>query len=169
MVVAFKDYQETGKKDKNMASSEVVDQRIQFICEWVLRLFRLKPEIGLKLLNAEHVKTTISSFLEKEAVTRLIFYQVSSNHLTVETDFQKNPKSKCVYFVKREPCVLHKKNFRSQLLYGDLPSAIIEALPVFVNGVSKWNAFIAAAFIPLEHLARKLRLKFTNCVHCSTV
>ena len=112
------------------------DTRLSFIHEWVLRLLRIKSEIGLKMMNTEAVKTVINNFLDNENPSKLIIYQISGNQLIAETEFPKNPKSKCVYFVKRVPCILPKVNYKPKLIYGDLPSALIEVLPVFVNGVS---------------------------------
>ena len=116
---------------------EVADPRIDYVSEYVLKTFKLKPDKWSKLINNEENRQMLLEFFDKQDNPQLIISMNSAGALIPSNEFQASSKNKSVYFLKRdkrEP--IGKDNFKTALVYGDLSPAPLEQLSALVDEVS---------------------------------
>lgn len=112
------------------------DPRFEYISEYVLKTFKLKPDKWSKLVGNEEYKQIILDFFEKTDNSQLIISLSGSGSLTPCYIFPVVGKSKSLYFVKREKKdPIGKDNYKGSLLFGDLSYAPLEQLSALVDEI----------------------------------
>lgn len=116
---------------------EVTDPRLDYLSEYVLKTFKLKPDKWSKLVNNEEHKQIITDFFEKQDYPQLIIALNSAGALIPSVDFLASSKNKSVYFLKKDKReAIGKDNYKTSLLYGDISAAPLEQLSALVDEVN---------------------------------
>lgn len=130
------------------------DPRFEYISEYVLKTFKLKPDKWSKLVGNEEYKQIILDFFEKTDNSQLIISLSGSGSLTPCYIFPVVGKSKSLYFVKREKKdPIGKDNYKGSLLFGDLSYAPLEQLSALVDEVS-YSLLISSLIMVVNFLSR---------------
>jgi len=131
-----------------MASEmEIDDVRIEFVCNYVMRTMKLKPDRWTKMFSIDENKQLCLDFFDKPESTTLILYVNAAGGLSVTTDWPTNLKAKASYFVKKSRETVGKDvPFRNAVLYGDISAAPIDQLSAFVDEVKYTNTFMFLTF-----------------------
>lgn len=124
---------------------EVVDPRLDYVSEYVLNTFKLKPDKWSKVVNNEEYRLMMLEFFEKQDYSQLIIYLNSAGALVPTYEFPATGKNKSVYFLKRDKREnIGKDNFKTALVYGDLSCSPLEQLSALVDEVNeKYMKFIS--------------------------
>jgi len=113
------------------------DPRFQYISEYVLKTFKLKPDKWSKLVGNEEYKQTILDFFEKADNAQLVIVLSSTGQLVPDHSFPISGKNKTVYFLKREKKdAITKDGYKGSLLFGDLSCAPLDQLSALVEEVN---------------------------------
>ena len=116
---------------------ETGDPRLDYVAEYVLKTFKLKPDKWSKLINNEEHRQMIIEFLEKQDNPQLIIALNNAGALIPSYDFLPSSKNKSVYFLKKDKReAIGKDNFKTSLMYGDISASPLEQLSAFVDEVS---------------------------------
>lgn len=116
--------------------AEVKDARMDFMSDYILKSYKLKPDKWAKCIGNEEHKTVILEFLEKADNPQLVFTAAASG-IVPTFEFPKTLKNaKAVFFIKRKPEAIGKENYRRNLVYGDLSYSPLEQLSALVDEVS---------------------------------
>ncbi len=116
--------------------AEVKDARIDFIADYLLKSYKLKPDKWAKCIGVEENKTLILEFLEKADNPQLVFTVSSAGLITPTFDFPTSLKAnKAIYFIKRNKEPIGKENYSKNLVYGDLSYSPLEQLSALVDEV----------------------------------
>ena len=123
---------------QNLAADlELNDTRVEFICDYVLKTFKIKGDKWMKLYNVEDNKAMILTFLEKPEIPQILISLSPAGLLSVTTDWPGNLKSKSCYFVRKgKDPILKDGSLRNMIMYGDLSYSPVEQLSAFVDEVS---------------------------------
>ena len=117
---------------------EVVDPRLDYVSEYVLNTFKLKPDKWSKVVNNEEYRLMMLEFFEKPDFSQLIITLNSAGALVPTYDFPSTGKNKSVYFLKRDKREnIGKDNFKTALVYGDLSCSPLEQLSALVDEVNE--------------------------------
>ena len=112
------------------------DARIDYIAEYVLKTFKLKPDKWSKLINNEENKQMFIDFFEKQDNSQLIITLNNAGALIPTFGFPATSKNKSVYFLKKDKReAIGKDNFKAALAYGDISAAPLEQLSALVDEV----------------------------------
>lgn len=115
---------------------ENTDPRLEYISDYVLTTFKLKPDKWSKLINNEEHKQMIMEFFEKMDHPQLIIALNNAGALIPTLDFLPASKNKSVYFLKRDKReAVGKDNYKTSLVYGDISAAPLEQLSALVDEV----------------------------------
>ena len=113
------------------------DPRFEFISEYVLKTFKLKPDKWSKLVGNEELKQIVLDFLEKTDNAQLIISLTSAGALQPSYTFNPSGKNKAIYFMKRDKKEsVPKDNFKGSLLFGDLATTPLDQLSSLVDEVN---------------------------------
>ena len=113
------------------------DLRIDYIAEYVLKTFKLKPDKWSKLISNEENKQMFVEFFEKQDNSQLIITLNNAGALIPSYSFPSASKNKSVYFLKKDKReAIGKDNFKNALVYGDISAAPLEQLSALVDEVS---------------------------------
>lgn len=129
---------------QNLAADlELNDQRVEFICDYVLKTFKLKGDKWMKMYNIEDNKAMLLTFLEKPEIPQVIISLSNAGLISISTDWPGSLKSKACYFVRKgKDPILKDGSIRNAILYGDLSYSPVEQLSAFVDEVCKQNVLI---------------------------
>jgi dynein heavy chain len=120
-----------------VADLELNDKRVEFVADYVLKTFKLKPDKWMKLYNVEESKTQLLEFFDKQENLCLVVTGNSAGVLALQYEWPNSVKHKAVYFVKKNKENVQKDGkYRDQLLYGDLSNAPMDQLSAYVDEVS---------------------------------
>jgi len=112
------------------------DARIDYIAEYVLKTFKLKPDKWSKLINNEENKQMFIDFFEKQDNSQLIITLNNAGALIPTFGFPATSKNKSVYFLKKDKReAIGKDNFKAALAYGDISAAPLEQLSALVDEI----------------------------------
>ena len=118
------------------AELELNDQRVEFMCDYVLKTMKLKTDKWMKMYNVDENKAIFQAFYEKPEILQLLVVAGSAGVLTVSLEWPGQLKNKACYFVKKNKEALGKDaQVRSVLLYGDLSYSPVDQLSAFVDEV----------------------------------
>ncbi|XP_072167681.1 dynein beta chain, ciliary [Diadema setosum] len=116
--------------------SEITDARLDFISEYILKSYKLKPDKWAKCLGVEENKILMLEFLEKADYPQLIVTVNPAGLITPSYDFPAALKTtKAVYFIKKSKEAVGKENFKTNLVYGDLSYSPLEQLSALVDEI----------------------------------
>lgn len=119
---------------------DVVDPRLNFISEYILKSYKLKPDKWAKCINVEENKILMLEFLEKADNSQLVFTVNPAGLITPSYEFPSALKStKAIYFIKKGRDPVGKDNIKKTLVYGDLSYTPLEQLSALVDEVSYKN------------------------------
>ena len=113
------------------------DPRFDYLSEYILKTFKLKPDKWSKVAGNEEYKQIIIDFFEKGDHSQLVFTLTGGGLLVPDYAFPPGGKNKSVYFVKKdkkEP--IAKDNYKGSILLGDLSYYPLEQLSALVDEVS---------------------------------
>ncbi len=114
-----------------------VDPRFDYVSDYILKTFKLKPEKWSKLVGNEEYRILIQEFFDKQESAQLIISLNNAGALVPSYEFPASGKTKSVYFLKRDKKeAIGKDNFKTALLYGDLSYSPLEQLSALVDEVS---------------------------------
>ena len=126
------------------------DLRIDFVAEYVLKTFKLKPDKWSKLINNEENKQMLMEFFEKQDNSQLIITLNNAGALLPSFSFPSTSKNKSVYFLKKDKReAIGKDNFKTALVYGDISAAPLEQLSALVDEVSIWTMITLADYFAI--------------------
>ena len=112
------------------------DPRFEYISEYVLKTFKLKPDKWSKLVGNEEYKQIVLDFFEKTDNSQLVIVLSSSGQLIPDYTFPNTGKNKTVYFLKREKKdPVSKDGYKGSLLFGDLSYTPLDQLSALVEEV----------------------------------
>lgn len=112
------------------------DPRFEYISEYVLKTFKLKPDKWSKVVGNDEYKQIILDFFEKNDNSQLVITLNSTGQLVPDYVFPATGKNKTIYFVKREKKdAIGKDNYKGSLLFGDLSQTPLEQLSALVDEV----------------------------------
>lgn len=112
------------------------DPRFEYISEYVLKTFKLKPEKWTKLVGNEEYKQVVIEFFEKTDNSHLVIVLSNTGQLIPEYTFPAAGKNKTVYFLKREKKdPITKDGYKGSLLFGDLSCTPLDQLSALVEEV----------------------------------
>ena len=112
------------------------DPRFEYISEYVLKTFKLKPDKWTKLVGNDEYKQTISDFFDKTDNPQLVIILSNAGQLVPEYSFPPMGKNKTIYFLKREKKdPITKDGYKGSLLFGDLSSTPLDQLSALVEEV----------------------------------
>lgn len=118
------------------AELELNDQRVEFMCDYVLKTMKLKADKWMKMYNVDENKAIFQSFFEKPEFTQLLVLAGSGSALSVSLEWPGQLKNKACYFVKKNKEPIGKDaKVRNVLLYGDLSYSPVDQLSAFVDEV----------------------------------
>ena len=133
------------------------DPRFEYISEYVLKTFKLKPDKWTKLVGNEEYKQVVIEFFEKTDNSQLVIVLSNTGQLIPEYAFPAACKNKTVYFLKREKKdPITKDGYKGSLLSGDLSSAPLDQLSALVEEVGRFFICIEREFLKV------VLLFFTN-------
>lgn len=136
--------------------TEAVDPRVDFISDYILKTYKLKPDKWAKFYGVDENKILILEFLEKADNPQLVISVTPAGLITPSYEFPTTLKqNKAIYFVKRGKESVSKDNFKKNIVYGDLSYAPLDQLSALVDEVSySWNGplclflFVGHSFHP---------------------
>ena len=112
------------------------DPRFEYISEYVLKTFKLKPDKWSKLVGNEEHKQIVLDFFEKTDNSQLVVVLSNAGQLIPDYIFPTSGKNKTVYFLKREKKdPVTKDGFKGSLLFGDLSYTPLDQLSALVEEV----------------------------------
>ncbi|XP_071954573.1 dynein beta chain, ciliary-like [Antedon mediterranea] len=112
------------------------DARLDFIAEYILKCYKLKPDKWAKCIGVEEQKILMMEFLEKAEHQQLIITMNSAGLLTPAYEFPAALKqTKAIYFIKKGKENVSKDNISNSLVYGDLSYSPLEQLSALVDEV----------------------------------
>ncbi|XP_066917361.1 dynein beta chain, ciliary-like [Clytia hemisphaerica] len=112
------------------------DPRFEYISEYVLKTFKLKPDKWSKLVGNEEYKQTVSDFFDKADNPQLVIVLSNAGQLVPEYSFPPTGKNKTIYFLKREKKdPITKDGYKGSLLFGDLSNTPLDQLSALVEEV----------------------------------
>ena len=112
------------------------DPRFEYLSEYILKSFKLKPDKWSKLVGNEEYRQIIIEFFEKSDNPQLIITLNNAGLLQPSYQFPSSGKNKSVYFLKRDKKEnIGKDNYKGALIYGDLSYAPLEQLSALVDEV----------------------------------
>nr|P39057.1 RecName: Full=Dynein beta chain, ciliary [Heliocidaris crassispina]BAA00827.1 dynein beta-heavy chain [Heliocidaris crassispina] len=115
---------------------DVVDARLDFISEYILKSYKLKPDKWTKCINVEENKILMLEFLEKADNPQLVFTVNPAGLITPSYEFPSALKNtKAIYFIKKGREPVGKDNIKTNLVYGDLSYTPLEQLSALVDEV----------------------------------
>jgi len=122
-----------------MASDlELGDSRVEFIADYVLKTFKIKPDRWSKMYSLEEVKMMYMDFFDRSDIPALIVAATGSGGLETSYSRPTAPKTKACYFVKKTKDSIQKdSNFRKAFIYGDMSYNPLDQLSAFVDEVIK--------------------------------
>ncbi|ESO12478.1 hypothetical protein HELRODRAFT_155577 [Helobdella robusta] len=117
-------------------TAEAVDQRIEFIGDYISKTMKLRSERWNRLYSVEENKQMILDFFEKSDRTSLIFSINISGVLTVSFSWPTTSKTKCVYFFKKSNEIIGKEpGWRQKIIFGDIGQSPIQQFSLFLEEV----------------------------------
>ncbi|XP_023292211.2 dynein beta chain, ciliary [Lucilia cuprina] len=115
---------------------EKVDERLEFLWNYIMKTMRLKQEKWTKMLATSEYKEIVNEFLNESYQEQLIFTLNSAALLVPSFNFPEKPISKMVFFVRHEvPTTLTVENMPNALMIGDLLPNVLENLSVLCDDV----------------------------------
>ena len=84
-----------------MGDAEFSDPRFDYISEYILKTFKLKPDKWSKLLGSEEYKQVIIDFFDKPDKPQLIVTLTAAGQLEPGYEFPTGGKNKSIYFLKK--------------------------------------------------------------------
>uniref|UniRef100_A0A3Q2SZQ2 Dynein axonemal heavy chain 9 n=1 Tax=Fundulus heteroclitus TaxID=8078 RepID=A0A3Q2SZQ2_FUNHE len=109
-----------------------MDKRLDFIADCVLRTFKLKPDRWERCVSDEESSQVLQGFLDTAEQGALVVSMSTAGLLEPTTSFTASPKSKAVYFMKRDKAALSPRSIKESLVYGDLSSAPLDQFSALV-------------------------------------
>ena len=130
------------------AELELNDGRIEFMCDYVMRTMKIKPDRWMKMYNVDENKQMFMDFFEKPDNLQLIIISNIANVLSLSFEWPATQKTKACYFVKKSKDPVQKDaNIRSAMMYGDLSYAPVDQLAAFVDEVSSIQHFLSSSHL----------------------
>jgi len=124
------------------AELELNDQRVEFIADYVIKTFKIKPDRFAKMYSLEETRQMYMDFFEKNDLPTLVVSATAGGGLVTTFEWPSNPKAKACYFVKKTRDAIQKDtNFRLAFLYGDLSYQPLDQLSAFVDEVKLQTVF----------------------------
>lgn len=118
------------------SDSDVVDVRIEFLSEYIMKTMKLRLEKWQRMYSVEENKQMCIDFFEKSDRQSLIFSVNLTGSLSVGFTWPNAPKTKCVYFMKKANEIIGKEpGWKQKLIFGDIGHSPIQQLSVFVEEV----------------------------------
>ncbi|XP_035998223.1 dynein heavy chain 9, axonemal [Fundulus heteroclitus] len=111
------------------------DKRLGFIADCVLRTLKLKPDRWERCVSDEESSQVLQGFLDTAEQEALVVSMSTAGLLEPTTSFTASPKSKAVYFMKRDKAALSPRSIKESLVYGDLSSAPLDQFSALVGEV----------------------------------
>ncbi|XP_071813348.1 dynein beta chain, ciliary-like isoform X2 [Apostichopus japonicus] len=116
--------------------TEAVDPRVDFISDYILKTYKLKPDKWAKFYGVDENKILILEFLEKADNPQLVISVTPAGLITPSYEFPTTLKqNKAIYFVKRGKESVSKDNFKKNIVYGDLSYAPLDQLSALVDEI----------------------------------
>ena len=115
---------------------DVADARFEFISDYILKSYKLKPDKWAKCIGVEDNKILILEFLEKADIPQIVFTVNAAGLITPSSEFPQSLKAnKAIYFIKKNREALGKDSFKQNVVYGDLSYSPLEQLSALVDEV----------------------------------
>ncbi|XP_071797739.1 dynein beta chain, ciliary isoform X1 [Asterias amurensis] len=115
---------------------DVADARFEFISDYILKSYKLKPDKWAKCIGVEDNRILILEFLEKADIPQLVFTVNAAGLITPSSEFPQSLKNnKAIYFIKKSREALGKDSFKQNVVYGDLSYSPLEQLSALVDEV----------------------------------
>ena len=132
------------------ADLDLNDQRVEFMCDYVLKTMKIKADKWMKMYNVDENKAVFTTFFEKPEHSQLLVISGSGSSLSVSLEWPGQLKSKACYFVKKNKEPIGKDaKVREVLLYGDLSYSPVDQLSAFVDEVCLFVCLFACLFVCL--------------------
>ncbi|XP_046432396.1 dynein beta chain, ciliary-like [Neodiprion fabricii] len=121
--------------DKKDEERKEEDDRLEFLLQYLIRSSKVKQDKWGKMVANEDLKELVLRFFNTTTEKILIMQVATSGVLIPFLGIQPGSKVKSSYFIKRNPIKITEKNYRDELIIGDMAPKPIEELAVLVEEV----------------------------------
>ncbi|KAG5306381.1 DYHC protein, partial [Pseudoatta argentina] len=132
--------------DKKDEEKKEDDERIDFLYRYLVLSRKIKLDKWLKMLTNEEYKETIMRFFSTPSEMILIIQLNAAGTLVPFLEIPAIGRIKTSYFIKKNPVVITKENYRSIIIPGDMASKPIDELSVLVE-----EAYVPILSNPKNH------------------
>ncbi|XP_057668614.1 dynein beta chain, ciliary [Diorhabda carinulata] len=113
-----------------------IDNRLDFLGNFVQKTLKLKPEKWSRMMNTEDHKAVVKKFLERPQPVLLIIVLTQTAQLVASSGFPLAQfKNKGVFFIKKAPVPVCKIKPSETVIPGDLSPKIIDQLASLVDEI----------------------------------